>query len=82
MSRADQETPMDTVKIKVTPCEGNEEGCVIINKSDYDPGQHELYDEKKAEGGKSEKAAGKDKEKGAGAAGAKAEGGKSEKAEK
>lgn len=47
---------METVKIKVQPCEGNEDGIVIINKSDYDPEKHELYGAPKKEpGGKGDK---------------------------
>lgn len=33
-----------TVKIKVKPCKGNEEGIVVMNEADYDPKKHELYD--------------------------------------
>lgn len=33
-----------TVKIKVKPCKGNEEGVVVMNEADYDPKKHELYD--------------------------------------
>ena len=33
-----------TVKIKVQPCKGNEEGIVVMNEADYDPKKHELYD--------------------------------------
>ena len=35
---------LSTVKIKVQPCKGNEEGIVVINEADYDPKKHELYD--------------------------------------
>ena len=86
---------METVKIKVKPCEGNPEGVVIINKSDYDPDQHELVGAKKAAGKDKDKdkdestgtASGKgekdgDKDKGAESNGGKAKGGKGEKAEK
>lgn len=33
-----------TVRIKVQPCKGNEEGIVVMNEADYDPAKHELYD--------------------------------------
>lgn len=35
---------MTTVRIKTEPCNGNPEGIVIINKSDYDPDKHTLAD--------------------------------------
>jgi len=33
-----------TVRIKVKPCKGNEDGIVLLNEADYDPKKHELYD--------------------------------------
>ena len=36
---------METVKVKCTPCAGNEAGEVIINKCDYDPTCHQLVDD-------------------------------------
>lgn len=35
---------VDTIKIKVAPTAGNEEGIVSINTSDFDPEQHERYE--------------------------------------
>lgn len=55
-----------------------ETGYIIINKCDFDPKNHELYDaDKKPEGGKGEKDG--DKDKGTGSKDKKPEGGKGEK---
>lgn len=47
---------LSTVKIKVQPCKGNEEGIVVINEADYDPAKHELYDPAKEDAVKAEPA--------------------------
>lgn len=36
---------MDTVVIRTAPCQGNPTGAVIINKEDYDPEKHVLWEE-------------------------------------
>lgn len=43
-------TPPETMRIKVEPCEGNEEGIVVINKSDFDPDLHTPADEEPTRG--------------------------------
>lgn len=35
---------LETVKIKTAPCNGNPDGSVTINKSDFDPCRHQLFD--------------------------------------
>lgn len=34
----------NTVRIKTKPCDGNPEGIVVINESDFDPKVHTLAD--------------------------------------
>lgn len=36
---------METIVIRTTPCAGNPTGAVTINKDDFDPRRHELFDE-------------------------------------
>jgi hypothetical protein len=60
---------VDTVKIKHDKVPGNTSGYCIINRADYDPKKHELYEEEQP-AGKDEKDKGasktKDKDKPAG----------------
>ena len=35
---------METVVIRTAPCKGNPTGAVTINKSDFDPSKHQLFD--------------------------------------
>lgn len=42
----------ETVRIKGVPSEGNPDGVVVINKSDYDPEKHELHGVEKKDDGK------------------------------
>lgn len=57
---------LDTIKVK------HDDGYMIINKADFDPRVHSLYDDPKAEGKKAEAKAAKEKKE------AKAEGKKAE----
>lgn len=46
---------IETIKIKVAPTAGNEEGIVSINASDFDPEKHERYELDRAAAAKTEK---------------------------
>jgi hypothetical protein len=49
----------NTVKIKTEKVAGNDFGYIVINESDYDPDQHDLFVENEAtDGGEAEESAG------------------------